>query len=139
MTAGDWFLLVLGLPLTLVVGWVSSYRVWLRHADVGAGMEWVTGESGQAGYHAFILPATLSFTAAWLGIIAMETRDALEVPPAWLNTFVNYSFLGSIGLLLLGFWMWLFMWPRALVPPHLRGVHRLHDRQSHARQRSRET
>lgn len=121
MTAGDWFLLVLGLPLMLLVGWVSSYRIWLRHADVGAGMEWVTGESGQAGYHAFILPATLSFTAAWLGIIAMEIRDAMELPPTWLNTFVNYSFLASIVLLTLGFWLWLFMWPRVLVPPHLRG------------------
>ena len=110
----------IGLPLMLLVGWVNSYRVWVRRADVGAGAEWLTGEAGHGGYHAFILPATLSFTAAWLGIIAMEVRDASDVPPSWLDTFVNFSFLTSMALLAAAFWLWFFAWPRSLVPPHMR-------------------
>lgn len=110
----------IGLPLMLLVGWVNSYRVWVRRADVGAGAEWLTGEAGDGGYHAFILPATLSFTAAWLGIIAMEVRDASDVPPSWLDTFVNFSFLTSMALLAAAFWLWFFAWPRSLVPPHMR-------------------
>ena len=109
-----------GLPLMLLVGWVTTYHVWVRQADVGASAQWLTGEAGHAGYHAFILPATLSFTAAWLGIIAMEVRDASEAPPSWLDTFVNFSFLTSTALIAAAFWLWFFAWPRALVPPHMR-------------------
>ncbi len=121
MTAEDWFMTAFGVPLVVLVGWLSSYRIWLRQADVGAGVEWLTGDGGQAGYHAFILPGTLSFTAAWAGIIAMEIRDAMASPPTWLNSFVDYAFLASMAMLALGFWLWFFRRPRVLVPPHLRG------------------
>jgi hypothetical protein len=120
MTAGDWFLTAVGLPLLLLAGWVSSYRVWLRRADVGVGATALTGEAGGAGYHAFILPATLSFTSAWVGIIGMEVRDATRVSPPWLETVVDLSFLSCIILLAFGFWLWCFAWPRVFVPPHMR-------------------
>lgn len=120
MSAEDWFMTVFALPLMLLVGWVSSYRVWLRRADVGVGAMALTGEEGGAGYHAFLLPATMSFTAAWVGIVGMEVRDAVRVPPPWLETFVDLSFLSSIVLMAFGFWLWCFAWPRVFVPPHLR-------------------
>lgn len=120
MTAGDWLMAAIVVPFLLLVGWVSSFRIWLRRADVGVGATVLTGEAGGAGYHAFILPATLSFTVAWVGIIGMEVRDALPVPPPWLETLVDLSFLASIVLLAFAFWLWCFTWPRSFVPPHMR-------------------
>jgi hypothetical protein len=117
VSTGDWIAFAGVLPLMLAVGWVQTFRVWRRQADVSSGVSWFTGKASIAGYHSFLLPAAVAFTLVWLVIILDQLAGSVGViseATAWL---------AGLGLLfmILAFWMWLFAWPRFLVPPHLRG------------------
>jgi hypothetical protein len=111
---------VLG-PLILVAVWVQTFRVWRRGADVSAGIAWATGPASIPGYHASLLPSALLITVEWLGIILLELESGVASMPGWVGAVA--SWLMGVGLifLVLAFWVWLFMRPRLLVPPHLRG------------------
>lgn len=120
MSTTDWLMLGFLGPALLFGAWVQIYRLWRRQADISTGITWATGEASAVGAQAFALPGVSGLTLTWLGIgIALVPDGDLGVasvgsPAAWL---MGAGFL----LLLLGFWMWLFAWPRFLVPPHLRG------------------
>ena len=120
MSTGDWIAFGVVGPLILVGGWIQTYRVWRSKADVSAGVTWFTGEAGSVGLHAFALPGMTGMSLAWLGVVLDLVPDqntdpaSASSPASWL---MGVGFL----LILLGFWMWLFAWPRFLVPPHLRG------------------
>jgi hypothetical protein len=117
VSPGDWIAFAFLAPLMLAVGWVQTFRVWRRKADVSAGVSSFTGKSSVAGYDSFLLPAAVAFTLVWLAIVLDEAAGSVGVVSA------TTSWLAGLGLLFLivSFWMWLFAWPRFLVPPHLRG------------------
>lgn len=118
MSTGDWIAIGV-MPLGLAVGWIQSFRVWRRQADVSAGVTWFTGEPSSVGLHAFLLPGTLGLTLICLGLVADLLDGGLS--PAAVGQVSSWTIGVGFLLLLLGFWMWLFAWPRVLVPPHLRG------------------
>ena len=117
----DWLVMLVGVPAVILVGCWASWKVWRRNDDVSAGVTWATGDASRAGYHAFILPSTLSFACVALALVIDEMRIRLSEPLAWLHTVAVVGFVLGVFLMLLSFWMWAFMWPRFLVPPHLRG------------------
>ena len=119
MSTTDWVMTAGLLPLGLAIGWIQTFRVWRRGADVSAGISWATGEASIAGYHAFLLPATLAFTLFGLGIVLDEAVGTDRSPT--IDTLVDWLLGLGLLALLLAFWLWLFAWPRFLVPPHLRG------------------
>ena len=120
MSIGDWIAFGVVGPLILVGGWIQTYRVWRHHADVSAGVTWVTGEASTAGLHSFALPGMTGMTLTLLGAIFDLAPDG-DVDPASMASFTAWFMGIGLLLILLGFWMWLFAWPRFLVPPHLRG------------------
>lgn len=119
MSVGDWVALGIVAPLILVGGWVQTARVWLRQADVSAGVTWFTGRESAVGMHAFALPGMTGMSLVYLGVVGGLIAGNAQSP----STLLLVEWIAGIGVLMLalGFWMWLFAWPRFLVPPHLRG------------------
>jgi hypothetical protein len=109
------------IPLILTAGWVQTIRVWHRRADVSAGIMWATGPASAPGYHAFLLPAGLGLTLEWLGIVLLKVKAGIASTPGWLGTVALWLLGLGLIFMVLSFWVWLFMRPRLLVPPHLRG------------------
>lgn len=99
-------------------GAVQTWRVWRHELDLSSGVGWATGETGIAGYHAFLLPGAIGFTLAYVGAFLIWFKDPL---PGWADLVGTSIGFGGFAFTMLGFWLWLFMWPRFLVPPHLRG------------------
>jgi hypothetical protein len=116
VSTAEGIVLGVGLPLLVILGWVQSVRVWRSGADVSVGMSWFSGRASVAGYHGFLLPATISFTLAGLGILMTATTSSGVV-----YTIGMWALGLSLPFLGLSFWVWLFAWPRFLMPPHLRG------------------
>ena len=123
MSTKDVIVLGVLFPLLVIPGWIVVMRVWRQGRDIyddAAAVRWVTPEAARHGYHAFLLPALLSMTLSGpttAVYVIWESRGG----PAWVEEVVLWLYALSFALLLLGFWLWAFMWPRFLVPPHLRG------------------
>jgi hypothetical protein len=123
MTIEDVIMLGVVYPAVLIPVWIVVLRIWQQGRDVydqAVAVKWMTPESARHGYHAFALPACLGFTAIWLTIVVDLVWEA-EGSTQWLVDAVTWGYLSSVGLILTGAWLWAFMWPRFLVPPHLRG------------------
>jgi hypothetical protein len=86
-----------------------------------SGMSWAVSEVGMPGYKAFLGPASACFTAFWLGLILTKIHDSVSSAPDWVGVVGDWLLAAGIFLIFLSFWLWLFMRPRFLVPPHLRG------------------
>lgn len=118
MSTGDWMVLLLGVPPILLTGAWSSFRVWRQHEDVSQGARWAVGDHGAPGYLSFLLPGTVAITLMWLALLSSELWDPDSQPGGAIPVSL---FAASMLSLAIGFWTWLFMWPRVLVPPSLRG------------------
>lgn len=120
MTASDWFVLAFVAPLMITAGWVVCLQVWRAGRDVSQAVGWFTGERWPAGYHAFLGPGFLAMTAGWVGTVLTEIDQAMKVSHAWLGPTVGICFAVCLGCLFLGAWLWIFQWPKFLVPPQFR-------------------
>lgn len=120
MSTTDWLMLTALVPMLLIGGWVQTYRLWRHRVDISGGITWATGDASAVGAQAFALPGILGLTLTWLGV-ALDLPADGEMDAASIDSLATW--LMGIGFLLLmfGFWMWLFAWPRFMVPPHLRG------------------
>lgn len=119
MSTEDWIMSVGLGPLILIGGWIQTYRVWRRQADVSAGISWATGAPSAPGYHAFLLPAATALTLLWFGTVLDEIGGP-DAPGA-LEATIDWAMGLGCLVIFFAFWMWAFMRPRFLVPPHLRG------------------
>jgi len=123
MAVKDVIMLGVVFPALVVPLWIVVVRVWRQGRDIydqAAPVRWVTPEAARHGYHAFLLPAAMSITVSGpvtAAYVVWETGGGLH----WLGDAFIWLYSVCFGLLLLGFWLWAFMWPRVLVPPHLRG------------------
>jgi hypothetical protein len=123
MTTEDVIMLGVVGPAVLIPVWVVVLRIWRQGRDVydqAVVVKWMTPESARHGYHAFALPGVLSFTVMWLVTAVKVVWESGGGPP-WVGDAVTWGYLLGVGLILLAWWLWAFMWPRFLVPPHLRG------------------
>lgn len=123
MTVKDVLMLAVVFPALVVPGWIVVLRVWRQGRDIydpAALVRWVTPDSARHGYHAFLLPALVSMTLSG-PVTAVYVVWESGGGPRWLGDAIVWLYALCFGLLLLGFWLWAFMWPRFLVPPHLRG------------------
>lgn len=83
-------------------------------------MTWATGDSVAQGLNAFMLPGCLGITFVWLTAAIYKPWVAEDRGPAWLGG-ISMAFAGlGVFFTFLAFWVWFFMRPRFLVPPHLR-------------------
>jgi hypothetical protein len=122
VTFTDWAVTLVGLPLGIVIGWWASWRVWRHRGDVSAGVTWAAGDAASAGYNAAILPGALMLTCMWVFVVCEQIWVGLGQRPDWLSTVSTVFAALGIFFMLLAFWLWAFMWPRFMVPPHLRGA-----------------
>lgn len=120
MNAEDWFFGVFLGPPLIVAAWVVCFHVWRSGLNVAPAVDWFTGDAGLPGYHASLLPICVSMTTGWLAAMGQTLRGIAESPPAWSETFVNYTGVASFAFLLLGFWLWLTKWPTFMLPPQFR-------------------
>lgn len=116
MSTSDWVVLVGLVPLILATGIWSSVRIWIRQEDVSASVQWAVGRSGRSGFEAAQLPLTVGMTLGWLALLTAPVWEKPHTP----SHFSIVAFVLGLLALWLGFWLWLFMWPKFLVPPHLR-------------------
>jgi hypothetical protein len=123
MTTYDFIMLGVVGPAVLIPAWVVVLRIWRQGRDIydqAVAVKWMTPESARHGYHAFLLPAVLGFTVMW-PMAAVYVVWGSGGGPQWVGDVVRWGFGVGLGLMLLACWLWAFMWPRFLVPPHLRG------------------
>jgi hypothetical protein len=116
VSTGDWIVMAVGLPLLTAGVWVQTLRVWRSGADVSAGVSWFIGRASTAGYHGFLLPAVISMTLIWSGMVLTQITSS-----GLVHTLGEWALALSLVFMALGFWVWLFGRPRFLMPPHLRG------------------
>lgn len=123
MTTEDVIMLGVVGPAVLIPVWVVVLRIWRQGRDVydqAVVVKWMTPESARHGYHAFALPGVLSFTVMGLVTAVKVVWESGGGPP-WVGNAVTWGYLSGVGLILLAFWLWAFMWPRFLVPPTSEG------------------
>lgn len=122
MVVKDVLMLGVVFPALVVPLWIVVVRVWRQGRDIydqAGPVKWVTPESARHGYHAFLLPAVISMTLSGPVTAAYVVWEHGGLQ--WLGEAFIWLYALCFGFLLVGFWLWAFMWPRFLVPPHLRG------------------
>jgi hypothetical protein len=114
---GDW-LLMCGAMVLSASGWWTVHRIWSQREDATTGPIQIIPASSKAGANAARLPMALTFTAVSMGMAA----DAIVTGnPNGDSPIATIMSCVAIAALLLTGWMWLFAWPRFLVPPAFRG------------------
>lgn len=124
MTAEDIIMLLVVFPAILIPGWIVVLRIWRQGRDIydqAGAVKWVTPESARHGYHAFLLPTLMSMTLSGPATGVYVVWESGGSRPLWVGDVILWVYGLCFGLLVLAFWLWAFMWPRVLVPPHLRG------------------
>ncbi len=102
----------------LLAGGYGTYQVWRTDVDVSRGVRWAVGETGSAGYQASLLPNTVGFALALLTILTAQVWDTDTMPGGAIPVALGVMCLLAFAL---SAWLLLFMRPRILVPPKLRG------------------
>lgn len=120
MTTTDWVMIAGIGPAGIVGAWFTVFRIWRRHEDVSSGVTWATGEASAKGLNAFMLPGTIMVTILWLFAVVYVPGASQDRGPAWLGGVATGLASLAVGFTLLAFWVWLFMRPKFLIPPHLR-------------------
>lgn len=113
----EWLVLTLGLPLMIAAGIYNTYGAWRTKRDIRPAVSWAVGESGVSGMQAAQLPMTAFAAFGFIALVTAQTWDP-DVAP-WGAIPVTFFALSMIAMVT-GFWVWLFMRPKFLIPPHLR-------------------
>jgi hypothetical protein len=118
MTASGWFAAVVGVPFLLVASWWSTRQIWSKGRDFTQGPSLLPTNSATA-TASVQLPIAVAFTCGALGSLwtffVSGTHPRSPTLPAELFAAgAVFSLLGAV-------WMFLFAWPRFLVPPAYRG------------------
>lgn len=124
MSIKDAVILAVGYPILVIPLWIVVLRIWRQGVDIydtAVPVRVFTPDTARHGYHAFLLPAALSITLSGPVTAAYAWWKSSGESPAWWGDVFAWLFLVCLGLLFLGFWLWAFMRPKILVPPHLRG------------------
>lgn len=102
---------LIGGAFVLLAGGYGTYQVWRTDVDVSR-------ETGSAGYQASLLPNGVGVALALLAILTAQVWDPDTMPGGAipLTLFVMWFVAWVIAA-----WLFLFMRPRILVPPRLRG------------------
>lgn len=136
----DWVLLVGGPPFLVALWILVALPVWSGRMD-GYEHNWVAQmfvwDKGRDGFNAMLPAGIASLTLAYLGVLPHVIKP--WYPEAWWGAaqVIGVVFIpaGLLGMLF-AFTLLLFMRPRFLAPPHLRGRRgwipaALHSRHSH--------
>jgi hypothetical protein len=111
-------------PAFLVLGWLLVRQVWRGRRDAYDGAPFVhalLGESGRHGFNAFVPAIFVSATILYAAVVLEVVYDVVgEAGVAW-HIAAGWAYLGSLLVVLVAFSLLLFMRPRFLAPPHLRG------------------
>jgi hypothetical protein len=110
--------LLVAVALLSVASWWTVYRIWTTGHDATTGPIQIIPASSKAGANATRLPMAAMFT---VGAVGMGVDAAVTGSPNGNSPVATTTALVAIACLLLTAWMWLFAWPRFLVPPAFRG------------------
>lgn len=109
--------------MVLGLMWYLVYRLWRTDLESlqQVGAEGIIGHVASQAVSSVAFPGSIAFTMLWLDLIALEVERMWKPFPAWPAAIDGWVAIVALLFLALGFWMWLFMWPRWLVPPGFRG------------------
>lgn len=99
----------------------ATWRVW-HGKDASAGAGGIVGKSGAAPYNAMLTPlapAMFLLTAAMVSLLVWPA--VTDEMPSIVRALAGYAALIAVLLIFLSIFVFLFMRPKFIIPPHLHG------------------